>query len=103
MKLNELKCGERARLSLRSDGNAAEAELLRRGILPSAEVTCLFRAPSGDPTAYRMGKIVFALRRETAEKIEVSEKTDHSVKDPSSNRERNGMPFGSSEKLRPRR
>ena len=112
MMLHQMKSGQKARLFLRADGDAAETELLRRGISPTAEVLCLFSAPSGDPTAYRMGKVTFALRRETAEKIAVYDREEgipsargddrQSGRGPS-NRDRNGISAASSETLRPRR
>lgn len=113
MKLHQLKNGQKATLFLRADGDAAETELLRRGISPTAEVLCLFSAPSGDPTAYRMGKVTFALRRETAEKIAVFDRENHTQNARGGNsgqsgsgpskRDRNGISAASSEKRRPRR
>jgi len=76
MMLHELRPGQSAVLCLRPDGDSAEAALLRRGVSPTAETICLFSAPSGDPTAYRMGKVTFALRRETAEKIRVYDRAE---------------------------
>ena len=55
---------------------AARDDIRRRlqelGFLPGAEVVCLMRAPSGDPTAYRICSAVIALRREDAQRIRIS-------------------------------
>lgn len=42
------------------------------GLICGTEVKCLFRAPSGDPTAYLIRGASIALRRECTENIIVS-------------------------------
>ncbi len=43
------------------------------GLLPGTPVTCLFRSPGGDPTAYRIGGAVIAIRRCDADGILMKE------------------------------
>lgn len=64
------------------DDITAQGETRRRfqelGFTPGASVTCLMRAPSGDPAAYRIRSAVIALRREDAKKIRLRfQKTSH--------------------------
>ena len=45
--------------------------LLDMGLTEGASVTCLYRSPFGDPTAYFIRGAVVALRQEDAENITV--------------------------------
>lgn len=55
---------------------SVQGEIRRRlqelGITAGAPVTCVMRAPSGDPTAYRIRSAVIAIRREDARGVHVS-------------------------------
>lgn len=41
------------------------------GMIPGTRVTCLYRSPSGDPTAYLIRGAVIALRRRDAAQVQV--------------------------------
>lgn len=45
--------------------------LEKMGFAAGVRVRCLFRAPTGDPTAYLVSGTVVALRKKDAENIEV--------------------------------
>ncbi len=45
--------------------------LMYMGFLPNARVEVLHRAPAGDPTVYAIDGLEIALRRETAQAIQV--------------------------------
>lgn len=45
--------------------------LMYMGFLPNARVEVLHRAPTGDPTVYAIDGLEIALRRETAQAIQV--------------------------------
>jgi ferrous iron transport protein A len=69
--LNELAPGDRACvLSLGVDGETAR-RLTQLGMTAGVPVTCLQRAPAGDPTAYQFQGVTVALRRDAAERIQV--------------------------------
>lgn len=41
------------------------------GLIPGTQVTCLYRSPAGDPTAYLIRSAVIALRNHDAAQIRV--------------------------------
>jgi len=69
--LNELKCGEMARVRILN----AEAGMRRRlqdiGLIEGALVGCLMVSPLGDPIAYMIRGAVIALRNEDASFVRV--------------------------------
>ena len=50
-------------------GGRTGQRLLDLGMIPGAEVRCLYRAPSGTPTAYQVFGAVVALRCRDAERV----------------------------------
>ena len=69
--LAALSCGESAVISSFAPGPLFH-RLCELGFIPGNTVCALFRAPSGDPTAYRVCNTVVALRKSDAEKIVLS-------------------------------
>lgn len=47
--------------------------LMHMGVIPGGLVECVHRSPAGDPTVYRMDGLEIALRRETAQQIEIEQ------------------------------
>ena len=70
MKLSELLPGERGQV--KDMPPPLEARLEKMGFVTGSEVRCLYRAPSGDPTAYYIRGATVALRGQDAEHIEVT-------------------------------
>lgn len=69
MKLSDLLPDEYGQVQYMPPRLAARLE--KMGLVTGGEVRCLFRAPSGDPTAYLVRGATVALRRQDAEMIEV--------------------------------
>lgn len=69
--LDALAPGRHALIDSVSARDETRRRLLELGFTPGTLVDCLMRAPSGDPTAYRVRSAVIALRREDARKIRV--------------------------------
>lgn len=67
--LDILVPGQSAYIDTVTAGDTVRRRLQELGFTPGAPVTCLMRAPSGDPTAYRIRSAVIALRREDARRI----------------------------------
>lgn len=72
MRLCDLKPGERATVCRLLHGGTMRCRLQDLGLLPHAPVVCLWHSPQGDPTAYRIGQAVIALRREDSTAVLVS-------------------------------
>ena len=72
MTLAELKLKERGTVSSLAAEPDAARRLRELGFGAGSEVRPLFRAPSGDPTAYAVCGTVIALRRTEAEGILLS-------------------------------
>lgn len=53
-------------------GGAMKRRLMDLGLIPGAKITFLRTAPLNDPIEIRVGNSFISLRREEAEKIEVS-------------------------------
>lgn len=69
--LNQLKVGERAYVRDTEGAGGMQRRLLDLGFTAGAPVRCLFRGPSGDPTAYFVRGAVIALRGEDARMVRV--------------------------------
>jgi len=63
--------GETAHIHALYSENAIRRRLLDLGMTEGAPVTCLYRSPAGDPTAYNIRGAVIALRQEDAANIMV--------------------------------
>jgi ferrous iron transport protein A len=74
--LTDLRIGETATLISLDLPESVQNYLMHMGFVPDAEVTALRRAPAGDPTVYAIDGMEIALRRETAEAIQVRELSD---------------------------
>lgn len=72
MRLCDLKPGETATVRALLHSDAMRCRLQDIGLLPGSSVTCLWRSPQGDPTAYRIRQAVIALRREDSAAVLVS-------------------------------
>lgn len=52
-----------------------DPSMLRRltdlGLIPGTRITCLYRSPAGDPTAYLIRGAVIALRRRDAAQVQI--------------------------------
>ncbi|MEG1548143.1 MAG: FeoA family protein [Clostridia bacterium] len=67
--LNQLCCGECARvIGLSADGSTRR-RLQDIGLVPGTSVTCLQLSPLGDPVAYAIRGAVIALRCEDSGKV----------------------------------
>ena len=68
--LSELNPGEKARVCFLDD-SLDKQKLSAIGIIEDTEIEVLYRSPFGNPAAYLIRGAVFALRKDTAEKIAV--------------------------------
>jgi ferrous iron transport protein A len=71
MALSEMAVGESGVVASLELPNDVGDHLMHLGFLPDATVEVLRRAPAGDPTVYRVEGAEIALRRETAQYIQV--------------------------------
>jgi Fe2+ transport system protein FeoA len=71
MALSEVAVGESAVLASIELPDSVGDHLMHLGFLPEAAIDVLRRAPAGDPTVYRVDGAEIALRRETAQYIQV--------------------------------
>ena len=71
MALSEIAVGELAVVASLELPHDVGDHLMHLGFLPEATVEVLRRAPAGDPTVYRVEGAEIALRRETAQYIQV--------------------------------
>ena len=71
MALSEMAVGESAVVASLELPDDVGDHLMHLGFLPEATVEVLRRAPAGDPTVYRVEGAEIALRRETAQHIQV--------------------------------
>jgi ferrous iron transport protein A len=69
--LSQLNVGESGILIALDLPDSVQNHLMHMGFVPNALVTVLRRAPAGDPTVYGVDGMEIALRRETAELIQV--------------------------------
>jgi Fe2+ transport system protein FeoA len=69
--LSDLQVGEVGMLVALNLPPGVQNHLMYMGFVPDAHVIALRRAPAGDPTVYSIDGIEIALRRETAQSIEV--------------------------------
>ena len=69
--LSELKIGESGVLVALDLSESVQNHLMHMGFVPDARVKALRRAPAGDPTVYGVDGMEIALRRETAEAIQI--------------------------------
>ncbi|KAA6456248.1 ferrous iron transport protein A [Acidobacteria bacterium AB60] len=69
--LSELNVGETAIVVSLNLAESVQNHLMHMGFVPDARVTALRRAPAGDPTVYSVDGMEIALRRETADAIQV--------------------------------
>ncbi len=69
--LSELNVGQRGVVTALDLPESVQNHLMHMGFVPSALVTTLRRAPTGDPTVYLVDGLEIALRRETARSIQV--------------------------------
>jgi ferrous iron transport protein A len=69
--LSELKIGESGVLVALDLPESVQNHLMHMGFVPDARVKALRRAPAGDPTVYGIDGMEIALRRETAEAIQM--------------------------------
>lgn len=70
--LDRLKVGQSAYVTLLNSEPSMSQRLTDLGIIQGTRITCLFRSPSGDPTAYMVRGAVIALRRCDAAGILIS-------------------------------
>ena len=71
-KLSDLSPGEKGRVLTLNSGEGIRRRLLDIGLIPGTLVTCVFKSPWGDPSAYLIRGALIALRNEDADKITVS-------------------------------
>jgi ferrous iron transport protein A len=69
--LTDMRIGETATLVALDLPESVQNYLMHMGFVPDAQVTALRRAPAGDPTVYAIDGMEIALRRETADRIQV--------------------------------
>ena len=72
MTLNELKIGERARITAVGGQGAVRRRLLAMGLTPRTEVFIRKFAPMGDPIEIHLRSYELTIGVEDAEKIEVT-------------------------------
>ena len=69
--LYDIPTGRSAHILRVPGGDAMSRRLLDIGFTPGTSVTCLYKAPGGDPRAYLVRGAVIALRREDARAVEI--------------------------------
>lgn len=69
--LDRLSSGESAYVFDILNEPSMHQRLADLGLIPGTRVTCLYRSPAGDPTAYLIRGAVIALRRQDAAQIQV--------------------------------
>ena len=69
--LNMLKTGEIAKVLRLENKGDIRRRLFDLGIIEGSEITCVFKAPFGDPTAYMIKGTIIAIRKNDSEKIVV--------------------------------
>ncbi len=69
--LSALRDGQQARVAALHLSGGMRRRVQDLGLVPGTRVTCVRRAPSGDPIAYRIRGAVVALRKCDAAQIEV--------------------------------
>ena len=67
--LSQLAVGEEGIVTSLDIKGRMRRRLQDLGIINGTKITCAFRAPFGDPTAYEVRGTLIALRREDAKKI----------------------------------
>ena len=67
--LSGLREGEQARVEEIALEGGMERRLLDLGLTEGARVTCVQKAPSGDPAAYLIRGAVIALRKADADRV----------------------------------
>ena len=67
--LSKLGPGEIAGVEKIVHAGKTQQRLCDLGMIPGAEIRCLYSAPSGSPTAYEVLGAVVALRRRDAESV----------------------------------
>jgi Fe2+ transport system protein FeoA len=80
--LSDLEVGECGVLVALDLPPGVQNHLMYMGFVPQAQVWALHRAPAGDPTVYSVDGIEIALRRETAQAIEVEPKVTEAEVEP---------------------
>ena len=71
MTLNDLKVGEKAKITAVNGNGPLRCRLLDMGLIPKTTITLQKIAPMGDPLEINVRGYELTLRREEAEKIEV--------------------------------
>lgn len=69
--LSSLREGEQAQVEEITSGGGMERRLLDLGLTGGARVTCVQKAPSGDPAAYLIRGAVIALRKADADRVRI--------------------------------
>ena len=72
-RLSGLLPDEKCRVLSINSGEEIRRRLLDMGLIPGTSVSCVFKSPWGDPSAYLIRGALVALRREDADKIIVSQ------------------------------
>ena len=72
-KLSELSPDEKCRVLSMNSKSEIRRRLLDMGLIPGTLVSCAFKSPWGDPSAYLIRGALVALRQEDAEEIFVSQ------------------------------
>ena len=70
--LDQLKAGDRARITSLESDEALQQRLLEMGLLEGAELEVLGFAPLGDPMEIRLGDYRLSLRKKEAAAIQVA-------------------------------
>lgn len=71
LSLNDIKPGERAKVSRLMSTGSMRRRLLDIGLIKNTEVECVGRSPGGDPSAYLIRGAVIAIRSEDCKNIAV--------------------------------
>ncbi len=71
-KLSDLPPDKKCRVLSVNSGEEIRRRLLDMGLIPGTLVTCVFKSPWGDPSAYLIRGALVALRNEDADKIFVT-------------------------------
>jgi ferrous iron transport protein A len=72
--LSTLKLGEKSNVVHLDVKGLLRRRILDLGIVPGTVLTCIGKAPAGDPTAYLVRNTVIALRSEDASQIYIDSK-----------------------------
>lgn len=76
--LNNLNIDESAYIVESRIKSFNKQNITNLGVTEGSKITCLYKSPFGDPTAYEIKNVILAIRNEDSKNIIILRKTDGS-------------------------